>query len=301
LKIILAMAGHNEVFRNIRRTGKSKEGPFLVSENVIRNQDDWLLYATIVQRKDTLAKKLPVLVLLHGGGPDHRSLLPLAKRLASSNTVVLPDVRGYGRSVCTDPELHTWSQYANDVIAILDSMGISTARVCGAGLGGTIALRSALAFPNRVSALVVIGMEDIEDDEAKKAEIRFMEEFASRVRTLGIEAAWNPILKDLSPVIGSMVRDAIPRCNPVSIAAAAAIGYDRSFKSLHELAEISVPTLIIPGIDWRHPKELAEQVARIIPKGKLAPITLTAELQTTEDFAEAFAPAIRDFVNTHNS
>ena len=293
--------GDNEAFRNIRRTAKSEEGPFLLSENVIRDPDDWSLYANIVQRKDTLAKNLPVLVLLHGGGPDHHSLLPLAKRLASVNTVVLPDIRGYGCSVCTDPELHTWSQYANDVIEMLDSMGISTASVGGAGLGGTIALRSALAFPDRVSALVVISMEDIEDDEAKKAEIRFMEEFANRVRKLGIEAAWNPILKDLSPVIGSMVRDAIPRCNPLSIAAAAAIGYDRSFKSLHELCEISVPTLIIPGIDWRHPKEFAEQVARIIPKGKLASVTLTAELQTTEDFAEAFAPAIRDFIISHNS
>ena len=50
----------------------------------------------------------PHLVLLHGGGPDHRSLLPLGRRLADRYTVVLPDVRGYGRSVCTDPTRHTW-------------------------------------------------------------------------------------------------------------------------------------------------------------------------------------------------
>jgi 3-oxoadipate enol-lactonase len=298
---ILSMAGDNKWFNDIGTTARLEEGPFVLSECIIRDQASWSLYATIVQRKDSLTKKLPVLLLLHGGGPDHHSLLPLAKKLANINTVILPDIRGYGQSVCTDPVLHTWAQYSNDVVELLDRMGISTAIVGGAGLGGTIALRTALAFPTKVNAVVVISVEDIEDDEAKKAEILFMEEFAHRVRTFGIEAAWDPILKDLSPVIGAMVRDAIPRSNPESIAAAAAIGYDRSFKNVYELAEISVPTLIIPGIDWRHPKAFAEKVAAIIPKGTLAPVTLSGELQTADDFAETFVPVIADFLITHNA
>ncbi|MET0399599.1 MAG: alpha/beta hydrolase [Longimicrobiaceae bacterium] len=61
-----------------------------------------------------------VVVLLHGGGPDHHSLIPLAQRVADPHIVVLPDVRGYGRSICTDESRHTWAQYADDVIALLD-------------------------------------------------------------------------------------------------------------------------------------------------------------------------------------
>jgi len=57
---------------------------------------------------------------MHGGGPDHRSLVPLAERLSGEAPVVLPDVRGYGRSVCTDPARHTWAQYSDDMIALLD-------------------------------------------------------------------------------------------------------------------------------------------------------------------------------------
>lgn len=80
-----------------------------------------------------------------------------------------------------------------------------------------------------------------------------------------IEAAWESILKDLAPVIGVMVQGAIPRSDPASIAAATAIGPDRSFRSVGEIAPVTAPTLIIPGTDERHPAALAEELARTLP------------------------------------
>lgn len=236
------------------------------------------------------------LVLLHGGGPDHHSLVPLARQLADLHTVVLPDIRGYGRSVCADPTRHTWAQYSADVIALLDHLGMRRAVVGGAGIGTTITLRTALAYPERVRASVLISVEDIEDDQGKKAEIEFLDAFAVRVRTEGIEAAWKPILENFPPIIGAMVRDAIPRSDPSSIAAAAVIGHDRAFRSVDDLAGLDIPTLIIPGIDPRYPTALAEDLARILPEGQLASVTLSADLQTADDFARAFAPIIRDFL-----
>ena len=96
-----------------------------------------------------------------------------------------------------------------------------------------------------------------------------------------------------------MVREAIPRSDPASIAAAAAIGRDRSFRTVGELAAVTAPTLIIPGIDPRHPTALAEQLARILPHGRLSPVTLSADLLTADDFARALAPAIRDFLTNN--
>ena len=125
----------------------------------------------------------------------------------------------------------------------------------------------------------------------------FLDDFADRVRTQGIEAAWEPILPDFPPIIGAMVREAILRSNPASIAAAAATGHDRSFRSVGELAVITAPTLIIPGIDKRHPMALAEKMARILPNGRIAPVALSTDLQTADDFACAFAPAVRDFLD----
>ncbi|WP_199748865.1 alpha/beta fold hydrolase [Amycolatopsis sp. WAC 01376] len=80
------------------------------------------------------------------------------------------------------------------------------------------------------------------------------------------------------------------------IPAAAAIGHDRSFRSVDELAAITAPTLVFPGMDERHPAALAENAARVIPDGRLAPASLSSTLRTAEDLADAFAPAIRRFL-----
>ncbi|MFP1628481.1 alpha/beta fold hydrolase [Streptomyces sp. 5K101] len=93
-------------------------------EFVYRGSDDCRLHAAVLGGG-------PALILLHGGRPDHQSLLPLAHRLADTYTVVLPDVRGYGRSVCVGPARHTWSQYVDDVGALMDHLGLRRAALKG--------------------------------------------------------------------------------------------------------------------------------------------------------------------------
>ncbi|WP_069159657.1 alpha/beta fold hydrolase [Nocardia altamirensis] len=249
------------------------------------------LYAEVVGSGDERP-----LVLLHAGGPDHHSLLPLADRLSDRYTVILPDVRGYGRSVCRDPQRHTWRRYAEDVKDLADHLGLSSITLGGAGLGSTITARAAIAFPELVSAAILMGVEDIQDDAAVDAEVAFLDAFAERVATDGIEAAWAPILAAMPPVVGAMVRDAIPRSDQASIAAAAAIGRDRSFRDVAELAEIAAPTLIFAGTDPRHPTALAERVAATIPHATLATATVSDELHSPEELAETFAPEIRKFL-----
>ncbi|HEX6085720.1 MAG TPA: alpha/beta hydrolase [Thermoanaerobaculia bacterium] len=265
-------------------------------ELTYKGSDGWPLCATIVETIRSNGDRKTPLVLLHGGGPDHGMFVPLARELADLHTVVLPDVRGYGRSVCPEPARHTWSQYADDLVSLLDHIGVERAIVGGAGLGTTIALRTAVAYPERVQAMVLISVEEIEDDEKKAAEIAFMDAFAERARNEGIEAAWAPILPDLAPLIGTLVREAMPRSDRASIAAAAAIGRDRSFRSIDELAGITAPTLIFAGMDERHPAKLAEDLANLLPHGQLAPVRLSGEVRDADGLARAFAPAIRRFL-----
>jgi pimeloyl-ACP methyl ester carboxylesterase len=240
----------------------------------------------------------PPLILMHGGGPDHRSLVPLAKRLSADAIVVLPDVRGYGRSLCRDPKCHTWGQYADDVVSLLDHLEMPRAVIGGAGLGTTISLRTAVAHPDRVSGLVLISVEDIEDDAGKAAETAFMDAFAERVRTGGVNAGWDPILTDLSPIVGAMVREAMLDADAPSLAAAAAIGRDRAFRGVEELLGIDVPVLLFAGADWRHPAGLARELARRLPQGRLGTASMSSDLLTTEDFARAFALEISEFMRS---
>ncbi|MGH3239810.1 MAG: alpha/beta fold hydrolase, partial [Spirillospora sp.] len=201
--------------------------------------------------------------------------------------------------VCADPALHTWDQYTRDVLALLDALGHRSAVLAGAGLGSTIALRTALRVPDRVDAAILLGVEDIEEDAAAKAaEIAFLDAFAARAAADGLDAAWDPILEHFPPVVGAMVRDAIPRSDRASIVAAASIARDRSFSSVAELAGVTVPVLVFPGTYARHPRALSERCARTMPRAVLSPVTISDRLNTEEDLAAATAPAIRDFLDT---
>jgi hypothetical protein len=93
-----------------------------------------------------------------------------------------------------------------------------------------------------------------------------------------------------------MVREAMRDADRASLAAAAAIGHDRSFRSIEELVVVKAPTLLFAGADWRHPAALARRLAQSLPRGRLADASMSDELQTTEDFARAFAPEIGAFV-----
>jgi 3-oxoadipate enol-lactonase len=218
----------------------------------------------------------PTVVLLHGGGPDRRSLLPLAAQLQDRYRVVLPDIRGYGQSVCRDRSRHRWDQYVDDALALLDHLGARSAAVGGTGLGSTIAARAGLRRPDRFTHVMMISPEDIEDDQGKAAEHAIITAFVARAREAGLRAAWESILPLLSPFIADMVEDAIARTDMDSFLAAMAIVEDRAFTSTDELAGLSVPTLIVPGADVRHPDALARRCQETIPRATLAPRVRTA-------------------------
>lgn len=234
--------------------------------------------------------------MLHGGGPDHHSMRPLADRLVDSYRVALPDIRGYGASVCPDPTLHRWEQYVNDVVGIVKALGATDAHLVGAGLGGTIALRTCLEYPRIARSAVIISAEAIEDDSDKAVDRKLMDQYADRVRTSGLAAGWELFLPHLQPLIANLVRDAMPRADAESAAAAAAIGHDRAFCTVEELARIVTPTLVIAGDDQRHPLELARVLADVLPKGTLGSARMSDRLVTAQDMAQAFGPVIVDFL-----
>lgn len=260
------------------------------------SNDESALFAVLLESKLEVPKS--TIILLHGGGPDHKSLIRLGEELTHEYRVILPDLRGYGRSICRDKTCYTWSQYSEDLISLIDHIDASSVILIGAGIGTTISLKAALNCPNRIHGLILISIEDIEDDAGKELEVKLLESFSAPFKSHGIEAAWAPLLSNLSPVIGDMIRDAIPRSDSASIAAAASIVYDRAFLGLGELKNITIPTLIIPGDDHRHPAVLAESIAKLLVNGHLAQVPLSNNIKTINDFSDAFALPIKNFL-TH--
>jgi pimeloyl-ACP methyl ester carboxylesterase len=96
---------------------------------------------------------VPVVVLLHGGLFDRRSWREVAERLAPLVTVVAYDRRGHGESAAsTAPFTHV-----DDLLAILDDAKAPHGWIVGTSAGGGVALDAAIAAPDRVTGLVLIG------------------------------------------------------------------------------------------------------------------------------------------------
>ena len=95
----------------------------------------------------------PALVLVHAGICDSGMWDPQWGSLARSRRLIRHDMRGFGRSP-VPPGAYS---HARDVVAVMDAAGVTDAVVVGASLGGRVALEVAVAHPERVSALVLVG------------------------------------------------------------------------------------------------------------------------------------------------
>ena len=103
------------------------------------------------------------IVLVHGFGGDADRWLFTQQPLAESARVFAVDLPGHGQSTkaVKDPSV---TGMANTVIAFMDAVGITKARLIGHSLGGAIALRAALDHGARVTAIDLIAPAGLGDE-----------------------------------------------------------------------------------------------------------------------------------------
>ena len=97
----------------------------------------------------------PVL-LLHAWAETHRVFDRLAPLLSTSLRLVIPDQRGVGESD-KPADGYGLADSAEDVIALLDALGIDSSWLVGTSSGGYLAQQAAVTYPERVRGLVLVG------------------------------------------------------------------------------------------------------------------------------------------------
>jgi pimeloyl-ACP methyl ester carboxylesterase len=93
----------------------------------------------------------PAVLLLHEGVADRRMWHAQVAALAAEFRVVAPDLRGFGET----PHASGPFSHVDDLRDVLDELENDEASVVGGSFGGRVALDFALAFPERVSRLVL--------------------------------------------------------------------------------------------------------------------------------------------------
>jgi 3-oxoadipate enol-lactonase len=101
----------------------------------------------------------PPVVLLHALGLDWRMWEQVMDQLADGRRVFAYDLRGHGRAAGS-PGPFTMADTADDLIGVLDALGLDRAHVVGLSYGGGIAQTAAVAHPQRFASLSLLATTD---------------------------------------------------------------------------------------------------------------------------------------------
>ncbi|TDE94889.1 alpha/beta hydrolase [Occultella glacieicola] len=101
----------------------------------------------------------PAVVLLHGFPQTHYMWRDVARELAAEHTVIVPDLRGYGRSAKpsgTDPHTYSKRAMAADVVQVAAALGHDRFGLVGHDRGALVGVRAGLDHPDTVRYLGIL-------------------------------------------------------------------------------------------------------------------------------------------------
>ena len=258
----------------------------------------------------TAGEGQPTLILLHGFGASLFSWREVMPALAAYGTVIAYDRPAFG---LTERPL-TWegeNPYSPEaqvalVIGLMDALNVGQAILVGHSAGGKVAFETALAYPDRVRALIAVG---------------------PAVYAGGGAPSWarpllgTPQMRHLGPLIARQLGkngDAFLRSawhDPAKITAEIYTGYrqplqvedwDRALWELtaastesdlaERIPEIMLPVLVITGDDDRVvPVEQSLRLAGSLPNAQVSVLPACGHLPH-EECPEEFMQAVADFV-----
>jgi pimeloyl-ACP methyl ester carboxylesterase len=176
-----------------------------------------------------------------------------------------PDLRGSGRSIHAGPL--SWDRLADDLVALLERLGIERAVVGGTSMGSAVALRFALRHPQRLSGLILMSPlypgADRPLADAATAAMRVMSEAGQRALVHGLDSL-RPLFENLPQPVRDVALEMMRGFDAASVAATTRFlaQCEQPLGSARELASLTVPTLLIPGADAQHPAEIADLYAQ---------------------------------------
>jgi 2-succinyl-6-hydroxy-2,4-cyclohexadiene-1-carboxylate synthase len=234
----------------------------------------------------------PTVLLLHGFTNTGASWDPVVATLGERYRALAPDIRGHGTASAMEPV--TLAAVIEDVAAL----GPERFTLAGYSQGGRIALHAALALPDRVERLVLIGASPGIADPAERAARRAADEaLAAEIESAGIEefaARWarTPVLAGQPREVAAAAHADRLRNTPAGLASALrGLGTGALPSLWARLGELAMPVALIAGERDEKFRALGEQMARAIPRGRLvvvpgaghavhleAPVVVAAEL-----------------------
>jgi pimeloyl-ACP methyl ester carboxylesterase len=250
---------------------------------------------------------LPI-VFVHEFAGDHRSYEPQMRHFARRYRCVAFNARGYPPSdVPANPAIYSQDRARDDILAILDGLGLAQAHIVGISMGGFATLHFGLKYPTRARSLVVAGC-GYGADPARRTQFQEEAEAAAR-RFETLDPRESARAYALGPTrvqyqnkdprgweeFGAMLAE-----HSVLGSALTLRGVQKLRPSLYDLMpamrELTVPTLIMSGDEDDPCLEASLMMKRTIPSAALAVLPRTGHALNLEE-PVAFNTCLTDFLH----
>jgi non-heme chloroperoxidase len=206
------------------------------------------------------------IIFLHGYSDSWSSFSRVLPLLSPEYHAFALTQRGHGDS--DKPQCcYTPDDFAADVDAFMDAVGLEEATVVGASTGALFAERVALSYPHRVSRLVLLGAQTPANEAllGLREEVRALEDPVPPEFVLEFQEStiYQPVPQEfLDTVVSESLK--LPARVWRDYMEQAALSIDHDY--VLALREIGVPTLILWGEqDPLFPREEQERLAAAIP------------------------------------
>lgn len=295
--------------------------PFPVARLELKSQRQTLRMAYMDVKPSQANGK--VVVLLHGknfAAAYWRTTIDFLT--ARGYRVIAPDQIGFGKSSKPVAYQFSFQALAENTRALLDSLGVSRVSVVGHSMGGMLASRFSLMYPERVEKLVLVAPLGLEDwkragvkprsvDEWYRAELKQTPESIREYQKKAYYAGeWKPEYEQLIQLAAGSTRHA----DYPKVAWCSALLYDMIWNQpvVDELPRLAVPTLLMIGLRdrtavgaaWSAPElaqklgdytQLGKRAQAAIPGSRLLELPGVGHLPQVEAF-DAYSRALSDFL-----
>ena len=253
----------------------------------------------VVLRYDESGRGDPSLLLVHGFTGAALDFVDVFDELAQSRRVVAYDQRGHGDSTNTgDASTYTFDQLTTDLATFVDNRDLAPMHLLGHSMGGMVALKYVLTYPERVHSLILMDtaaapalrVTDVFGGLAQIGREQGMDGVFAVVRQFWVQQAEAAGVAP-NEVVLARVESKFSRMDPEAFAALAdELG---SYPSMVErLGEISCPTTVIVGEHDTGLRGAADVFAEHVPGANLVVIA-GAGHSPQEDQPRAWLDAVQ--------
>ena len=170
--------------------------------------------------------------------------------------VVVPDQIGFGKSSKPDYYQYTFQQLADNTKRLLDTLGVDSTVMLGHSMGGMLATRFALMYPESVTELILVNPIGLEDWKLKvpyqtvdwwyESELeKDYESIKEYMRESYYAGNWEPRYEPWAKLLAGWAKHP----DYPTVAWNSALTYDMIFTQpvVYEFSELRVPTTLIIG------------------------------------------------------